>query len=44
VRILPYNRVLKDLNGLTPAALLERLATVCQIGPATAPNPADRWR
>ena len=25
VRILPYNRVVKDLNGLTPAQLLERL-------------------
>jgi uncharacterized protein (DUF1015 family) len=25
VQILPYNRVLKDLNGLSPAQLLERL-------------------
>jgi uncharacterized protein (DUF1015 family) len=25
VQILPYNRVLKDLNGLTPAQLLEKL-------------------
>ena len=25
MQILPYNRVLKDLNGLTPAQLLEKL-------------------
>ena len=36
MQILPYNRVLKDLNGLTPAKLLERLDTVfCRS--------ADEW-
>src|ERR1044071_68484 len=28
VQILPYNRVIKDLNGLTPGALLEKLDSV----------------
>ena len=28
MQILPYNRVLKDLNGLSPAQLLEKLAGV----------------
>jgi len=31
VQILPYNRVLKDLNGLTPEQLLERLAAVFDV-------------
>jgi uncharacterized protein (DUF1015 family) len=31
VRILPYNRVLKDLNGLTAAGLLEKLKGVFEI-------------
>lgn len=37
MQILPYNRVLKDLNGLAPAALLDRLAQVFEI---TAPGKA----
>jgi uncharacterized protein (DUF1015 family) len=32
MRILPYNRVLKDLNGLTTQALLEKLDAVFEIG------------
>ena len=31
MQILPYNRVLKDLNGLSPAQLLERLGGVFEI-------------
>ena len=34
VRILPYNRVLKDLNGLSPTQLLEKLDGVFVIQPA----------
>jgi uncharacterized protein (DUF1015 family) len=41
LQILPYNRVLKDLNGLTPETLLTRLATVLEIKPAPAPRPAQ---
>ena len=38
MQILPYNRVLKDLNGLTPAQLLEKLdgVFVIQKGGGTA--------
>jgi uncharacterized protein (DUF1015 family) len=31
MQILPYNRVLKDLNGLTPADLLKKLESVFHI-------------
>lgn len=31
LRILPYNRVLKDLNGQAPAALVARLGTAMQV-------------
>jgi uncharacterized protein (DUF1015 family) len=40
MQILPYNRVLKELNGLSPGQLLERLAGVFAIrsGGAAAPT------
>jgi uncharacterized protein (DUF1015 family) len=41
-QILPYNRVLKDLNGLTPAQLLERLAGVFIVEAADGGNPAHQ--
>src|SRR5436305_8039630 len=31
MQILPYNRVLKDLNGNSPEQLLEKLKTVCDF-------------
>jgi uncharacterized protein (DUF1015 family) len=37
MQILPYNRVLKNLNGLTPSALLQKLATVFEIKPNGSP-------
>lgn len=37
--ILPYHRVVKDLNGLSPSALLERLGQVGSVAPASAPEP-----
>jgi len=42
IRILPYNRVLKDLNSLTPAGLLERLAAVFAIQSPGEPAPARK--
>ncbi len=42
MQILPYNRVLKDLNSLTPDALLQKLATVFDIKPGGAPKPARK--
>jgi uncharacterized protein (DUF1015 family) len=35
MQILPYNRVLKDLNGLTPEQLLEELVVHSENGSAT---------
>jgi uncharacterized protein (DUF1015 family) len=42
MQILPYNRVLKDLNGHTATSLLEKLDAVFVIGDAPAPRPSRR--
>ncbi len=39
MQILPYNRVLKDLNGLSPGQLLEKLAGVFDITPPRRRRP-----
>ena len=54
MQILPYNRVLKDLNRQSPETLLQRLEGVFSIQDAGAPEPvrkhelgfylAGRWR
>lgn len=41
VNILPYNRVLKDLNGLELAGLIERLKNVFEVSSPGAPRPAQ---
>lgn len=53
MQILPYNRVIKDLNGMTPPQLLQALEKVCTVQPASTPQPSqlhqvflllqDRW-
>jgi uncharacterized protein (DUF1015 family) len=40
VRILPYNRVVKDLNGLSPTQLLEELDQVFVLEAGGPPAPA----
>ena len=42
VQILPYNRVLKDLNGMTPKQLLDKLDGVFVIHPNGATSPTRR--
>lgn len=42
MQILPYNRVLKDLNGLTPAQLLEKLDAIFIIKPNGAAQPTRK--
>jgi uncharacterized protein (DUF1015 family) len=39
MQILPYNRVLKDLNGHTPQQLLEILGTIFAMDPQGQPIP-----
>jgi len=39
LRILPYNRVVRDLNGQTPARVLERLGGLGKLSPARDPVP-----
>lgn len=42
LQVLPYHRALKDLNGLTPAQLLQKLEPVFEFLPESAPTPAGR--
>ena len=42
MQILPYNRVLKDLNGLSGAQLLQKLDAVFVIQPAGAAKPTRK--
>ena len=40
LQILPYNRLVADLNGLAPAEFLKRCETHFRITPAATPAPA----
>jgi len=42
LQILPYNRVLKDLNGLTSAQLIQKLESIFTITPAPSPRPSRK--
>jgi uncharacterized protein (DUF1015 family) len=39
LRILPYNRLVKDLNGLSPSATLARLSRIGHVTPTEDPVP-----
>jgi uncharacterized protein (DUF1015 family) len=39
LRILPYNRVIKDLNGHSPEAFLAALEQRCQVSRGASPSP-----
>ena len=42
MQILPYNRVLKDLNGHSPEQLLEKLTSVYPLAAKGSPTPAKK--
>jgi uncharacterized protein (DUF1015 family) len=42
LQILPYNRALKDLNGLSPGQLLEKLESVFTISKGGNPSPKQK--
>ena len=42
VRILPYNRVVKDLQGRTPEEFLEALREKVSVRPDASPSPARK--
>jgi uncharacterized protein (DUF1015 family) len=42
LHIMAYNRVVKDLNGLTPDLVLDRLKQVGTLTPTSDPAPRDR--
>ncbi|HEU5217274.1 MAG TPA: DUF1015 family protein [Gemmatimonadales bacterium] len=41
LRILPYNRVVKDLGGLSPAQFFEKLGAAGTLAPTDAPEPSS---
>lgn len=42
MRILPYNRLIRDLNGLSESQFLARLSGFAEISPATHGEPAHK--
>ena len=42
LRILPYNRVVRDLRSLTPAEFLDRLRAIGQLEPSCTGEPEHR--
>jgi uncharacterized protein (DUF1015 family) len=44
VRILPYNRAIKDLNGLAPDELVRRLSVVFDVAEDGEAEPSERHR
>jgi uncharacterized protein (DUF1015 family) len=44
VRILPYNRVVRDLGGRSPAGLVDRLREVMEVTEDDLPRPGERGR
>jgi uncharacterized protein (DUF1015 family) len=41
LKILPYNRLVADLNGLHPEEFLVRVSHACTLSPAAPPSPAQ---
>ncbi len=41
LKILPYNRVVRDLNGLEEQEFVGRLSKVCRVSPASDKEPAS---
>ncbi len=44
LHILPYHRLVRDLAGMSPAALLQRLATLGRLEAAADPDPGGPGR
>lgn len=44
LRILPYNRVLKDLHGNSPEEFLTKVGQVCKVTEGAEPSPDRRGR
>ncbi len=42
LKIMAYNRVVKDLNGLDPEGFLSKLREAFEVSTASTPNPAQR--
>ena len=44
LQILPYNRLVADLNGLSPEEFLVRVSHACTLAPSAAPSPEKPGR
>jgi len=42
LQILPYNRIVRDLNGMSPSDLLARLREVFTVSENATPSPKER--
>jgi uncharacterized protein (DUF1015 family) len=42
LRILPYNRVVKDLNGMSPDEFINALAERFELSDAASPSPSEK--
>jgi uncharacterized protein (DUF1015 family) len=42
LRILPYNRVVKDLNGMTPKQFLSKVSSQFEVKEAASPSPLQK--
>ena len=42
LKVMAYNRLIQDLNGLTPASLLAALGSIYALTPDVAPEPSHR--
>ena len=42
LRILPYNRVIKDLHGHSPEEFLDKLGAICEVSKGADPSPRRR--
>lgn len=40
VQVLPYNRLVKDLNGLTPDSFLEKVSGIFEVSRSRSPAPS----
>ncbi len=39
LQVLPYNRLVYDLNGLSPETFLSKVSEIFQVAPAASPHP-----
>ncbi len=41
LKVLPYNRIISDLNGLSPEEFLQQVRAICEVEETSAPCPTS---